>query len=59
MFLYLNTGDRTEDNAVIHEDGVLFASNEYYKSIFERDFPATGTKFINKGHQTCVAQLSN
>jgi len=31
-----NTGVRTEDNAVIHEEthAVLFASNEYCKSIF-------------------------
>ena len=31
-----NTGVRTEDNAVIYEQthAVLFASNEYYKSIF-------------------------
>jgi len=56
-----NTGGRTEDNAVIHEKthGVLFASNEYCKFIFLRDFPANGTKFINKGHQTCVTHLSN
>jgi len=56
-----NTGVRTEDNAVIHEKtyGVLFALNDYCKSIFSRDFPANGTKFINKGHQTCVTQLFN
>ena len=33
---YGHTGGRTEDNAVIYEKtrGVLFASNEYFKSIF-------------------------
>jgi len=60
MYSCGNTGGQTEDNAVIHEKthGVLFASNEYFKSIFLRDFPANGTKFINKGHESCAAQLS-
>jgi len=54
-------GGRTEDNAVIHDKThvVLFASNEYLKFIFQRDFPANGIKFINKRHQTYLAQLSN
>jgi len=36
IFYFNNTGVRTEDNAVIHEKthAVLFASNEYNKSIF-------------------------
>ena len=36
IFYFNNTGFRTEDNAVIHEKthAVLFASNEYNKSIF-------------------------
>jgi len=37
-----HTGGRSEDNAVIHEKtrGVLFASNEYFKSICYRDVPS-------------------
>jgi len=61
MFSCENPGGRIENNEVKHEKThcVLFASNKYFKSISYMDFPANCTKFINQGHQTCVAQLSD
>jgi len=42
VFLCLNTGGQTDDNAVMHEKThAVFASNEYFKSISRGTSPQT------------------